>query len=388
MGKVDTVTKAYMRKNNIFADAFNYLIYEGKTVVEPERLREVDTTEIALPFGPQENGQSNDLVQKYRDILKSAVVMQEDEAAYILLGIENQTDIHYAMPVRNMIYDALQYGQQVADTAANHRKNGKSFRKRTSGEYLSGFYKEDVLKPVVTLVIHFGADEWDAPLSLHEMMGTQNEKLMHYVQDYQIHLIDPAKLTEEDLKKFTSSLREVIEYIKYSKDKEKLSRILKDNSRMLIDREAALVIKTITNTAIEISEKEEKQALLFQNTALKSNFNFAKEKYLMLQNLFILASVMFIGGIYYRYSTSTSKEIQNIAFFMKISLLVLSLILTFTGKKFIFIGDLAFGGRTPVMVLVLIEIADAFIDRRNNLTQLNKKKRFTVRDGMMRYSKR
>ena len=36
MGKVDTVTKAYMRKNNIFADAFNYLIYEGKTVVEPE----------------------------------------------------------------------------------------------------------------------------------------------------------------------------------------------------------------------------------------------------------------------------------------------------------------------------------------------------------------
>lgn len=35
-----------MRKNNIFADAFNYLIYEGKPVVDPERLRELDTTEI------------------------------------------------------------------------------------------------------------------------------------------------------------------------------------------------------------------------------------------------------------------------------------------------------------------------------------------------------
>lgn len=46
--------------------------------------------------------------------------------------------------------------------------------------------------------------------------GSQNEKLMHYVQDYQIHLIDPAKLMEEDLNKFTSSLREVIEYIKYT----------------------------------------------------------------------------------------------------------------------------------------------------------------------------
>ena len=72
---------------------------------------------------------------------------------------------------------------------------------------------------------------------------------------------------------------------------------------------------------------------------------------------------------------------------MKISLLVLSFLLAFTGKEFIFIGDLAFGGRTPVMVLALIEIADAFIDRRNNVTQLNEKKRFNGRDGMTRYSK-
>ena len=42
--------------------------------------------------------------------------------------------------------------------------------------------------------------------------------------------------------------------------------------------------------------------------------------------------------------------------------MVLSLILAFTRKEFILIGDLAFGGRTSVMVLVLIEIADAFID--------------------------
>ena len=41
---------------------------------------------------------------------------------------------------------------------------------------------------------------------------------------------------------------------------------------------------------------------------------------------------MFIGGIYYRYSTSKSKEMQNAAFFLKITLLVLSLILSFTGN--------------------------------------------------------
>ena len=29
MGLADTVTKAYMKDNSVFADAFNYLIYGG-----------------------------------------------------------------------------------------------------------------------------------------------------------------------------------------------------------------------------------------------------------------------------------------------------------------------------------------------------------------------
>lgn len=51
MGLADTVTKAYMKENAVFADAFNYLIYGGTAIVNPEQLQELDTTEIALPFG-------------------------------------------------------------------------------------------------------------------------------------------------------------------------------------------------------------------------------------------------------------------------------------------------------------------------------------------------
>lgn len=212
MGLADTVTKAYMKDNSVFADAFNYLIYGGKAVVDPKQLQELDTTEIALPFGSQdEDGkQPEEAVQKYRDVLKSAIIKQDDEAAYILLGIENQTDIHYAMPVRNIIYDALQYGKQVADIAAKHRASDGDSKGHSRGEYLSGFYKEDKITPVITLVLHFGANEWDGPLSLHEMMAVKNKNLLNFVQDYQIHLIDPAKLSAEDLERFSSSLREVI----------------------------------------------------------------------------------------------------------------------------------------------------------------------------------
>ena len=280
------VTKEYMRENAVFADAFNYLIYNGKKVIDPAKLKEIDPTEIALPFGDEEKagedkkgkvqetewssvkngsvrkktagraGKKTDAVQKYRDILKSAVIKQDEKMSYVLLGIENQTDVHYAMPVRNAIYDALQYGRQVADIAAEHRRNKKDFTGKSNGEYLSGFLKEDCIKPVITLVIHFGAEEWDGPLSLHEMMSVSDIEILSFVENYRIHLIDPAKLTEEQLNKFSTSMREVIGYIKYSKNKDKLLEFLRTDAHRSIEMNAARVIKTITNTPIEVSEEE------------------------------------------------------------------------------------------------------------------------------------
>ncbi len=252
MGKADTVTKAYMRENTVFADAFNFLIYGGKKVIEPENLKELDTTEIAMPFG---DAATEGAVQKYRDILKSAVVMQDETASYILLGIENQTDVHYAMPVRNAIYDALQYGKQVSEIAERHRN--EVGRKHRKSEYLSGFHKDDKITPVITVVVHFGANKWDGPKSLHEMMEVPNRELLEFIPDYKIHLIDPAQLTPNDLNQFETSLREVMGYIKYSKDKEKLAAFLNDNADEWIEVNAARVIKTITRTPIEIPEGAE-----------------------------------------------------------------------------------------------------------------------------------
>ena len=130
MGKKDTITKNYMKENRVFADTFNYLLYNGQQMIQPEKLREIDTTEMAILQGGDQKHQDSETVQKYRDILKKTVVKEDGETVYLLLGVENQTDIHYAMPVRNLIYDALQYGKQVSDITAENRKTGK---KRAAG---------------------------------------------------------------------------------------------------------------------------------------------------------------------------------------------------------------------------------------------------------------
>ena len=89
------------------------------------------------------------------------------------------------------------------------------------------------------------------------MMEAKDPEILKYVQDYRIHLIDPSKLTEEELEKFSTSLREVLGYIKYSGDKKQLHSFTENNPRMRLDADAARVIRTVTNTPVEIREEEE-----------------------------------------------------------------------------------------------------------------------------------
>ena len=197
MSIMDTQTKQYISRPNIFADAFNYLLYNGRQVIQPEALLPVDTTEIAMPYG---NG-AKVPIQKYRDNMKIWAAMHDGKAVYVLLGSENQTKVHYAMPVKNMLYDSINYAGQVEQA----RKSYKNFKydddgvriKLTAEEFLSGFRKGDKLIPVITAVILFDPDNWNAPLSIHEMLDV-DEELLPFIPDYRINLIAPSKISDSD----------------------------------------------------------------------------------------------------------------------------------------------------------------------------------------------
>ena len=212
MGMADAVTKQYMKENTVFADAFNFLLYNGENVIQPQTLRELDTAEVVIPFTVDDKGKKQaQAVQKYRDILKMTTVMTDDKAAYVLFGVEAQTDIHYAMPVRNVIYDALQYGRQVIEISKRNRKN--------SGQ----------------------------------TMAVTDKGLLQHIPDYRIKLIDPAGIDSDEMDKFHTSLREVLSYIKYSKDADKLAEYMNHNQRMEhLEVGAAQVIKEVTNTKFQI----------------------------------------------------------------------------------------------------------------------------------------
>lgn len=251
MGIKDTRTKEFVKDNRRFADVCNYYLYGGRNVIRPEHLRERDTAEIANI--PVKQGKAV-AIQKFRDLLKGAVLKESDKALYLLIGIENQSDVHYAIAVKNMLYDSINYWTQIMARTKINRNNKE--HKRTSAEFISGFAKEDRLIPVITITIYWGAGKWDGPRSIHDMFHTEDEAILKYAQDYKVNLIVPEEI--EDFRAFTTDIGYTLDCIKHSGSMEELMEFFEKNKEIFsaIDEEAADVISECVG--IKISDEDRK----------------------------------------------------------------------------------------------------------------------------------
>lgn len=254
MGKTDVCTKEYISNPTIFADAFNYYFFHGKQVVKTEELTVQEVTERSLTYG-EENG----LIvpnQKFRDVMKLWTVMTSKNATYMLLGIENQTNIHYAMPIRNMLYDALNYSSQVEEQGKIHRE----LKDANKDEFLSGFKKTDKVKPVFTLVIYWGTKEWDGPRSLYEMLDVKEnmrEFIKEYVNNYKLHIIVPSEI--ENFEQFSTELGYCFRYIRSSGQKDKLKKLIEEYGDIYsnFDKKSGYLLECVTNTKLPKSAQKE-----------------------------------------------------------------------------------------------------------------------------------
>ena len=73
------------------------------------------------------------------------------------------------------------------------------------------------------------------------------------------HMIRVDNMTDQQIRCFHSSMRKVLTFIKYAKDKEKMKEIMseEDSDFYHVDRETAQFIKEMTGVNIEIQEGEE-----------------------------------------------------------------------------------------------------------------------------------
>lgn len=110
----------------------------------------------------------------------------------------------------------------------------------------------------MTLVVYFSAREWDGPMSLHEMFGEQDDRVLALVPDYKINLIAPASIKDSDFDKFQTSLKEVLLFIKYSQDADRLGKIVEaDEGFRHLGRAEADVLNVCAGVNMEMEKDKE-----------------------------------------------------------------------------------------------------------------------------------
>lgn len=182
--KPDIVVKNYWRNNEQFADFFNAVLFDGEQIIKPDELEDMDTEESSV----LEHREYAESIGASRDNVKIRKRSTAYDVELLILGIEGQESIHYAMPMRVMGYDYGTYKKQYEDNAAKY----KDARGISRDEYLSRMKKTDKFVPVITVVIYYGEKPWDGAFSLHGMLNIP-QSMEPFVNDYKMHLVEARK---------------------------------------------------------------------------------------------------------------------------------------------------------------------------------------------------
>ena len=229
----DILLKDYFTPD-IFADTINAILYDGKSVVTPEKMRTID---IETQHVEEKDGDIKADV-RFRDLAK---VVEVDDAIYCLFAIEHQSVEDYTMPLRIMEYDVREYLRQV--------KNNKGIQVQ--------------IKPIITIVMYWKADKWNQPVSVKDMFDKNTVRWLEdnglggYIQDYRMHLFEPGAVKEEDLEKFKTELKDVIAYVKYSKSTEALKEY-NEKHKPDLTKSTVTLINELTNSKYVFIEGKER----------------------------------------------------------------------------------------------------------------------------------
>lgn len=177
MGKVDKTEKSLEDYNDVFKDIVNVLLFDGEDYILEEELEE------ASPYSNYTaNGKIRD---QERDVVK---FWKNNGICIATIGFENETQEDRDMPLRILSYDGAFYRSQFSP-----RNNKDRF-------------------PVVSLVLYYGyKHKWREPRTLKECLLIP-DKLNKFVSDYRMNLFEIAYLSDEQVKRFKSDFRLVVDY--------------------------------------------------------------------------------------------------------------------------------------------------------------------------------
>lgn len=260
----DVRANTYFEDPEHCADLLNGFGFQGKQYVLPEHIQ-IRNQNNALP---NTKDKSKETISIYRDVVVEANILCESSDSikdiahhgkYIqmktaIITLENQSDIHYAMPVRVMSGDSANYHNQWRKIAKKHKKN-----KDLKGmEFLSGFAKEDKLTPLSTIVVYFGNEPWNGPRCLKDMLDLEGlpQEMLDIIADYPLNILEVRRYL--DYENFQTDFQLVCGFLQRDKDSASLDSYVKTHTAEFQDlsEETFQLINNYSNSNYLIKTKE------------------------------------------------------------------------------------------------------------------------------------
>ena len=145
-------------------------------------------------------------VQRYRDV----IMKWSDHTELMVFACENQSFVHYGMPIRMMLYDSLSYMEQMRELWGNRKPVGETYPEKIQKKY--------------------------------------GDVLQKYISNYRMNLIDLGKV--QHLERFHSDLQYIFGMLQYRGDKHALQQYVwehKDYFRKL-DMDTFHVVQEFTHS--------------------------------------------------------------------------------------------------------------------------------------------
>ena len=128
------------------------------------------------------------------------------------IACEGQADSDYAIPLREFMYDAMEYTDQL-----------KSKRHKVKIDESTKY-----ILPVFHMVLYHGWNQWKSKHRLQEMMyiSEEVEEFIDQVTDYQSYIID---IHEQEPELFTTEWVDIFRLMRHSRKKEELKKYVDEH---------------------------------------------------------------------------------------------------------------------------------------------------------------
>ena len=258
---IDAQMDLFWRDNRNFAEVFNKAVFNGQ-LINPNELEDVnlaETTILRLKDG------ATTTLKQTRDVVKS---LTSGDVWLVILGIENQMRINYLMPFRVWELIFINVARQVEEIRKKHEAERKAVqeakekgekveeRELSAEEILSGFYRDDKLTPVITLVIYYGEEEWEYPKKLSDLF--KETPFTGFADDMPMYLLDVRHMPKEKLDTYSPVLKIFFEFLMHenSDDFEEFIRENKEHFNNLPEQTIDALIEITHSKQLEQFKKE------------------------------------------------------------------------------------------------------------------------------------